>query len=108
MPILLAIRIFSAFALFTYAKATKRKIEFADKSLWKFIFLIGLFDVAAFGFVSYGFSATPYASVIAMLSGSFSLPTIVLGRIFLKEKTTSLQTIGSLVVVGGIMLLALL
>lgn len=108
IPVLLGIRIFSALALFMYATATKRKLEFADRSLWKFVFLIGLFDVAAFGAVSYGFSATPYASVVAMLSSAFSLPTIILGRVFLKEKTTRLQAIGSLVVIGGIMLLSVL
>lgn len=108
IPILLAIRIFSAIALFIYAKATSRKIEFADSRLWKFLFLIGLFDVAAFGFVSYGFSATSYVSIVVMLSSAFSLPVIILGRVFLKEKTTRLQVVGSLVVVGGIMLLSLL
>lgn len=108
VPILLGIRIFSAIALFVYALIRKIKLEFADRSLWKYVFLIGVFDVVAFGSVSYGFSATAHASVVAMLSSAFSLPTIILGRIFLKEKSTRLQVIGSLVIIGGIMLLSIL
>ncbi len=107
IPILLAIRIFSSITLFVYAKATDKKIEFADKSLWKYVFLIGLFDVAAFSFVSYGFSATSQVSIVVMLSSAFSLPVIVLGRLFLKERATLIQLIGSLVIVGGIILLSL-
>jgi drug/metabolite transporter (DMT)-like permease len=46
--------------------------------------------------------------VVAMLGGVFSLPTIILARIFLKEKVTLAQTAGSLVVIAGIILLSLL
>jgi drug/metabolite transporter (DMT)-like permease len=106
--ILLVIRIFSSLALYFYARSTNRKIAFADKSIWKYVILIGVFDVAAFAFVAYGFSATPYVSIVAMLSGAFSVPTMILGRVFLKEQATILQTIGSLVVIAGIMLVALL
>ena len=108
VPILLVIRIFSAVSLFFYGRFTNRKLVITDKSLWKFLFLIGVFDVAAFGFVSWGFSATPFVSVVAMLSGAFSLPTILLARVFLKEKTTRVQMIGSLIIVLGIALLYLL
>jgi drug/metabolite transporter (DMT)-like permease len=107
VPFLLVIRIFSAVSLFVYAKAKTVALRIPDKSLWKYLFLIGVFDVAAFAFVSYGFSRTPYTSVVAMLSGVFSLPTIVLARVFLKEKVTIVQTIGSLVVIAGIILLSL-
>ncbi len=57
IPILLVIRIFSAVALFLYASATGKRLVFSDTGLWKFIFLVGLFDVEAFAAVSYGFSA---------------------------------------------------
>ena len=108
VPLLLVIRIFSAISLWIYAKIKGRSLVFKYKELWKFVILIGVFDVAAFGFVSYGFSATPYASVVAMLSGAFSLPTIVLARTFLKERSTRVQALGSFVVIVGIMLLSLL
>lgn len=106
VPVLLVIRIFSTVALFLYARVTARKLSFTNTSLWKYIILVGVFDVAAFGFVSYGFSATSFVSIVAMLSGAFSLPTIFLGRIFLKEQTTKLQFFGSLTIIAGVMLLA--
>ena len=107
VPILLGIRIFSSLSLFGYAKAMKRVLVVKDSSLWKFLIPIGVFDVAAFACVSFGYSATAHVSIVTMLSGAFSLPTIVLARLFLKEKATMLQTAGSLLVVGGIMLLPL-
>jgi drug/metabolite transporter (DMT)-like permease len=39
-----------------------------------------------------------------MLSGAFSLPTIILARIFLHERTTVLQTVGSVVILVGVVL----
>ncbi len=108
VPFLLVIRIFSALSLFIYAKAGKINLKIPDITLWKFLFLIGLFDVSAFAFVSYGFSQTPYVSIVAMLSGVFSLPTIILARIFLKEKVSTVQTVGSLIVIIGIILISLL
>jgi drug/metabolite transporter (DMT)-like permease len=106
VPYMLVIRIFSAISLYGYAKARGIKLKVARNSLWKFLFLIGFFDVAAFSFVTLGFSQSSYVSVVAMLSGAFSLPTIVLARVFLKEKATIVQTVGSLAIVAGIMLLA--
>jgi uncharacterized membrane protein len=105
VPILLIIRIFSSISLFIYARISNIKIKLFDRSLWKFIVLIGTFDVIAFSFISYGYSISSYVSIIAMLSSAFSLPTIILGRIFLNERTTIFQAIGSLVIVLGVMLL---
>ena len=90
IPLLLGIRISSAFALLIYSRVTKRSLIVPDGSLWKVLFLIGLFDVGAFGCVACGFSRTSHPSIVAMLSGAFSLPTIILGRVFLKEETTLL------------------
>ncbi len=107
VPFLLGIRIFATLALFVYTRIKHISLAVHDKKIWKFLLCIGLFDVAAFAFLSLGFSKTSYLSVVTMLSGAFSLPTILLARIFLKEKVTRLQTLGSFIVVLGIMLLAL-
>lgn len=107
VPILLGIRVFSTVAIFIYAKAKHKKLAVPDRSLWKYLICIGIFDVTAYALVSLGFSVTPYVSIVAMLSGAFSVPTIILARIFLKEKTTRLQTIGTIVVIVGIIILAL-
>jgi len=42
-----------------------------------------------------------------LLSGAFSLPVVVLARVFLKERITILQTMGSVVVIVGIMIVSL-
>lgn len=107
VPLLLVIRIFSSLALFLYARLRNVQLTFSDRSLWKYLIAIGVFDVAAFAFVTWGFSSTSHASIVAMLSSAFSLPTIILARIFLKERSTRLQAVGSIVVVAGIMFLAL-
>lgn len=107
VPYLLVIRVFSAISLFSYAKLKKQTLQVKYGSLWKFLILIGLFDVAAFSSVSFGFSKTSFVSVVAMLSGAFSLPTIILARTFLKERVTKTQTVGSLIIILGIIILSI-
>jgi len=51
--------------------------------------------------ISLGYSLTTRTSVVALLSGAFSLPTIVLARAFLKERVSGLQTAGSVVILGS-------
>jgi len=45
-------------------RATRRKIAVRDRRLWKYHVLIGIFDVAAFGSISSGYSNTNYVSAI--------------------------------------------
>jgi drug/metabolite transporter (DMT)-like permease len=104
VPLLLVIRVFSALSLFCYARVWKIPLRVAKPPAWKYLLLIGLFDVAAFAAVTLGFSETAHASVVAMLSGAFSLPTILLAHLFLKERMTRTQAIGSMVSVGGVVL----
>jgi drug/metabolite transporter (DMT)-like permease len=108
VPILLGIRIFSALSLFAYARVAGRKLTVRNAGLWTYLVPIGVFDVAAFAFVSFGYSATKYVSVVTMLSAAFSLPTMALARAFLKERALPMQVAGSLLVIGGVMLLPLL
>jgi drug/metabolite transporter (DMT)-like permease len=105
VPFLLVIRIFSALSLLVYARLRRIKLAVTDPKAWAFLYLIGGCDVAAFAFLSFGYSATSYVSVVTMLSAAFSLPTMVLARLFLHEKTTDLQTVGGLVVIAGVALL---
>jgi drug/metabolite transporter (DMT)-like permease len=68
--------------------------------------LIGACDVAAFALLSIGLHSTSMVSVVAMLSGAFSLPTIVLARLFLDERLTRRQLLAASLVIAGIGLLA--
>jgi drug/metabolite transporter (DMT)-like permease len=108
VPFLLVIRIFSSISLFIYAKLRNIKLTFNDRTIWKFLIAIGFFDVAAFAFVSWGYSVSPFVSVVTMLSAAFSLPTIILARVFLKERATILQTVGSVVIIVGVVLVSIL
>lgn len=105
--LILFVRIAAAFTLLVMAHRKGISLMVNNRKLWKFLILIGFFDVSAFSLVSVGFSATSFTSIIAMLSGAFSLPTIILAHIFLKEKATIIQTIGGLTVIAGIVILSM-
>ena len=106
VPVLLAIRVLSTLSLGVYAFATGRKLFFKDKTVWKFLPIIGLFDVGAFAALSYGYSATTHVAIITVLSATFSLPTIILARMFLKERVTALQTLAALTILIGVALVS--
>lgn len=101
---------YAAMTLAILLVAVVRRIDLfvVSRSMWKFLFLIGLCETAAYIAISIGYSATPRTSVVALLSGAFSLPTIILARLFLRERITLVQTLGSLIIIAGIMLLSVL
>lgn len=104
----LVIRSMAALTLLVYSQVRQRSLAVKDKTLWKFLLGVGLFDVAAYSFVAYGFSHTDHVSVIAVLSGAFSVPTIILAHLFLKEKATKLQALATAIIIAGIGLVYIL
>jgi drug/metabolite transporter (DMT)-like permease len=88
------------------ARLQRVNLTVKHNSAWKFLVLIGVSEVAAYIALSYGFSLPSHASVVALLSGAFSVPTVILARIFLKETMTRLQVAGAVMIVAGIMLVA--
>ncbi len=99
---------FMTAVLLIYALVSRTKLSVAKTEAWKFLVLIGLCETIAYLAISLGYSETSLTSVVVLLSGAFSLPTIVLARYFLNERTTAIQTVGTLVIVLGIILLPLL
>jgi uncharacterized membrane protein len=97
---------FMTVAILFFAAARRTSLSFVRADLWKFLVLIGLCETGAYLAITLGYSATRFTSVIAILSGAFSLPTIILARLFLREKITVLQTTGGFVAVAGIVLVA--
>lgn len=93
---------FMTLAAIIIAKVKKVNLSMKKPELLKFLVLIGVCEVIAYLAISLGFSATSYTSVVAVLSGAFSLPTIILARVYLKEKVTTIQTIGTFVIIAGI------
>ncbi len=99
---------FMTITIYIIAKLQKVKLVVQDPSMWKFLILIGVTETLAYIAISIGYSLTTRTSVVALLSGAFSLPTIILARMFLHEKITGIQTVGGLVIIAGIMILALI
>ena len=98
---------FMTLAILVIAKYQKVNLFMKNKSILKFLLLIGLGEVVAYLAISFGYSNTAYISIIALLSSAFSLPVMILARIFLKEKITTIQTVGSIVIILGVMILSL-
>lgn len=98
---------FMTITAFVLGKFTKTNLTLPKQSLWKFLMFIGLGEVVAYLALTLGFSATRFTSIVIVLAGAFSLPTIILARLFLKEKVTAIQTIGSLVIITGVVVLSL-
>lgn len=74
----------------------------------KFIFplvLIAVFDSAAWFLATWGYSSSPLTSVVAVLSAVFSVPTIILAHIFLKEKLSLWESMGIAIILAGIVTL---
>lgn len=103
----LAMYVFMTVVILVVAKAQGLKLRAVKSGAWKYLFLIGFCETIAYLAISLGYSETSFTSIVALLSGAFSLPTILLARLFLKERITGLQTLGGFVIVIGIMLLAI-
>ena len=98
---------FMTVAMYIISRVQKVKLSVITPGLWKFLILIGLGETVAYLAISYGYSNTSLTSVVALLSGAFSLPTIILARLFLKEKVSKAQTWGSIIIITGIIILSL-
>lgn len=75
---------------------------------WKYLLFIGVLEAGAYIAISWGYGATTATSIVAILSGAFSLPTIIGARLWLKERTTTLQLWGSVCILIGVILVALI
>jgi drug/metabolite transporter (DMT)-like permease len=78
-----------------------------DGGLWLWLVLIGAGEALAYLAVSWGYGATSRTGVVALISGAFSLPTVVLAYLFLKERITRLQTAAILVIIAGIVIVSI-
>lgn len=99
--------VFMTITALAAAKLSKVKLRGVERDLWKFLVLIGLGETIAYLAISWGYSATPLTSIVAVISGSFSLPTIFLAFIFLKERITRLQVAAAFIIIIGVALVSL-
>lgn len=99
--------LFMTLAIFAMARYQKTNLRVARMSIWKYLVLIGICEMVAYYAISWGYSTNVHTSIIALMSGAFSLPTIILARLILKEKTVRTQLVGSIAIIVGIVILSL-
>jgi drug/metabolite transporter (DMT)-like permease len=98
---------FMSLAALAAAKSQKTNLTIIGKGLWRLLALIGLGEMVAYLSISLGFSKTSHTSIVALISGSFSVPTLILAHIYLKERVTKLQLASVVVIILGIITIAL-
>lgn len=99
--------VFMTIAAYFVSKFNKVNLSGVKSGTWKFLWLIAVGEVVAYLAISLGYASTSQTSVVAILSGASSLPTILLAHIFLREKVAIIQTIGSLIIIMGVILLSI-
>ncbi|HUQ85426.1 MAG TPA: DMT family transporter [Candidatus Limnocylindrales bacterium] len=99
--------IFMTISAYVISRFNKVDLTKVNSGTWRFLWLIGIGEAVAYLAISLGYASTSFTSVVAILSGASSLPTIILARVFLKEKVAAIQTIGSLIVILGIIFLSI-
>ncbi|OGM18643.1 hypothetical protein A2686_04210 [Candidatus Woesebacteria bacterium RIFCSPHIGHO2_01_FULL_38_10] len=72
----------------------------------KLLLLIGLFDIGGFFSYSFGVAGTQ-ASVVAPIGSAFALVSVLLAKVFLKEKIDKNKMIGILTIVSGLVLISI-
>lgn len=99
--------IFIVFWLFVYSWITKKKLYFEPKKeVVVLIVSISLANILAWFVYSFGLEKN-LASIISPIASTFPLVTVILARIFFKEKLVWNQILGIAGVIGGLVLLSL-
>ena len=108
--LLLGLRVVVSFIMWIYFLTTRNSIfpktKMSSLSAWGWLIAIAIFDIGAYIAVTWGFRITAYTSIVAMLSAAMSVPSVILGVIFLHEKLIRRQIAGIIMIIGGVVLLA--
>jgi len=105
--LVILLRLVMALFLLGIGKASKLQVRVKDPDAIKWLVIIGVLDAIAYLTLTWSYSVTRYTSIISMLSATFSLPTLILARIFLKEKLKLNQAGGIGLILLGLSLLSL-
>jgi drug/metabolite transporter (DMT)-like permease len=98
---------FMSVAAFVLARLMRVTLSGIAPRLWKFLVLIGAGEMLAYLSISWGYSATSLTGVVALISGAFSVPTVILAYYFLKERITALQVAAIATIIAGIILVSI-
>jgi drug/metabolite transporter (DMT)-like permease len=87
-----------------------RRVEFLslDAGLVAPLAGIGVAEACAYLAIGLGFSETAHTSIVAVLSGAFAIPTVLLARLFLRERLSGRQVLGISAVLVGALLVPLI
>lgn len=99
--------VFMTLAAIVLAKLLREKIGGVPVRFRKFLFLTGLGEAVAYLAISWGYSSTNLTAVVALISGAFSVPTVILAYFFLKERITRLQVVAVGIIIAAIAILSL-
>jgi drug/metabolite transporter (DMT)-like permease len=107
-PISFAFFMYSAMTLVLFGIAKQQKVSLTrlPRRTWIPLVAIGLGEAGAYAALSWGYSSTSLTSIVVLLSGAFSLPTILLARVFLGERLQRLAVVGVAAVIVGTGILA--
>lgn len=106
LPVLL-FGLFSLLFLSFYILINKQSLKLKpEPSLLVLLLPIGFLDIGSFFSFSFGVQSQ-YASIVAPIAASSPLITILLAKIFLKERFTLNQTIGAFIIISGLILISL-
>jgi drug/metabolite transporter (DMT)-like permease len=84
------------------AQLLKSELRTIEHKTWPFVALVGSGEALAYLAITWGYSTTSLPGVVALISGTFSVPTVILAYVFLKERLTKLQLAGIVAVIAGI------
>lgn len=98
---------FMTAAAIVLSQLMRVRVRGVTPGVWKFLLLMGLGEAVAYLSISWGFSKTPLTGVVALISGAFSVPTIILSYLFLKERLNKPQLLAISTIIAGVVLLSL-
>ncbi len=99
--------LFMTLAAVVMAKLLREKLRGVPVRYRKFLFMTGLGEAVAYLAISWGYSSTNLVAVVALISGAFSVPVVILAYFFLKERITRIQFLAVIIIVAAIAALSL-
>lgn len=97
---------FMTVAAIVLARLMKTKQLTKVDGIQKYLFLMGLGEAVAYLAISWGYSKTSLTGIVALVSGAFSVPTLILAYAFLKERLTKLQWASVGIIIVGVVLIS--
>jgi drug/metabolite transporter (DMT)-like permease len=105
-PTVLALRLITLTLLVVWLGVSKRPMRLDNQRSLKWLIPVGLLDTSANLFYNMGL-ATGLVSVVSVLTALYSVVTVLIGVLWLKERLTTWQKVGILVVFIGVALVSL-